>query len=84
MQAAVEVSMVTVIEYDMEIAIEAKSSDKITSDHLKNLKELKKDFPKIKSRIVVSMERQIRTTDDGIVILPYQEFIKRLWSGDIV
>jgi predicted AAA+ superfamily ATPase len=69
---------------DMEIAIEAKSSDKITSDHLKNLKELKKDFPKIKSRIVVSMEKQIRTTDDGISILPYQEFIKRLWAGEII
>jgi predicted AAA+ superfamily ATPase len=69
---------------DMEIAIEAKSSDKVTSDHLKNLKELKKDFPKIKSRIVVSMEKQIRTTDDGITILPYQEFIKRLWGGEII
>lgn len=69
---------------DMEIAIEAKSSDKVTSDHLKNLKELKKDFPKIKSRIVVSMEKHIRTTDDGITILPYQEFIKRLWAGEII
>lgn len=69
---------------DMEIAIEVKSSDRITSDHLKNLREVKKDYPKIKSRFVVSLEKQIRTTDDGITILPYQEFIRRLWAGDLI
>jgi hypothetical protein len=68
----------------MEIAIEVKSSDRITSDHLKNLRELKKDYPKIKSRFVVSLEKHIRTTDDGITILPYQEFIMRLWAGDLI
>jgi predicted AAA+ superfamily ATPase len=69
---------------DMEIAIEVKSSDKITSDHLKNLRELKKDYPKIKSKFVVSLEKQLRTTDDGITILPYQDFIGRLWAGDLI
>lgn len=69
---------------DMEIAIEVKSSDKITSDHLKNLRELKKDYPKIKSRFVVSLEKHIRTTDDGVTVLPYQEFIRRLWAGEII
>ena len=69
---------------DMEIAIEVKSSDRITSDHLKNLRELKKDYPQIKSRFVVSLEKHIRTTDDGITVLPYQEFIRRLWAGDLI
>jgi predicted AAA+ superfamily ATPase len=69
---------------DMEIAIEAKSSDLITSDHLKNLRELKKDFPSIKSRLVVSLEKHTRTTMDGITILSYAEFVHRLWSGKIV
>jgi predicted AAA+ superfamily ATPase len=69
---------------NMEIAIEAKSSDRITSDHLKNLRELKKDFPGIKSRMIVSLEKHIRTTEDGITILPFQEFISRLWNGKIV
>jgi hypothetical protein len=69
---------------DMEIAVEVKSSDRITSDHLKNLRELKKDYPKIKSRFIVSLEKQMRTTDDGIRILPYQEFIRRLWAGEII
>lgn len=69
---------------DMEIAIEAKSSEKITSDHLKNLRELKQDFPKVKQMIVVCQEKKIRTTDDGILILPYKEFIQRLWAGAII
>jgi predicted AAA+ superfamily ATPase len=69
---------------DMEIAIEVKSSDRINSDHLKNLRELKKDYPKIKSRFVVSLEKHIRTTDEGITILPYKEFIRRLWAGEII
>lgn len=69
---------------DMEVAIEAKASDKVTSDHLKNLREVKKDYPKLKKRIVVSLEKHIRKTDDDIIILPYQEFVKKLWAHEIV
>lgn len=69
---------------DMEVAIEAKSSQNIVSDHFKNLRELKKDFPKIKSRYIVSLEKQVRTTEDGITVLPYKEFISRLWEGELV
>ena len=68
----------------MEIAIEVKSSDKITNDHLKSLRELKKDYPKIKSILAVLLEKHSRTTDDGITLLPYQEFIRRLWAGKII
>jgi predicted AAA+ superfamily ATPase len=68
---------------DMEIAIEAKASAKINSDHLKNLRELKNDFPKIKSRIIVCLEKEIRVSEDGILILPYLDFVNRLWSGAI-
>lgn len=69
---------------DMEIAIEAKASEKITSDHLKNLRELKNDFSQVKSRIIVCLEKHIRTTEDGILILPYHEFISRLWLQKII
>ena len=69
---------------DMEIAIEAKASDRIVSDHLKNLRELKKDFPKVKARYIVSLEKNIRVTEDGVMILPYQDFIDQLWAGEII
>ncbi len=65
---------------DMEIAIEAKASPKITSDHLRNLREIIKDHPKLKRRIAVSLEERPRKTEDGIEILPYSMFVENLWS----
>lgn len=68
---------------DMRIAIEAKASERVNSNHLKNLRELKKDFPNIKERYVVCMEKDLRKTEDGIWILPYQTFIKALWQNPL-
>lgn len=67
---------------DMKVAIECKGSDRITSDHLKNLRELKKDYPSVKTRVVVCLEKHIRKTEDGILILPFQTFIEKLWAGE--
>jgi len=66
---------------DMAVAIEAKSSAKINSDHLRGLREIIKDHPKLKRRIVVSLEERPRKTEDGIEILPHSVFTKELWSG---
>ena len=66
---------------DMEIALEAKSCSKVTSDHLRGLREIIKDHPKLKRRILVSLEDRARITEDGIEILPYSMFVERLWSG---
>lgn len=68
---------------DMETAIEVKGSQKVVGTHLKNLRELKKDFPLIKNRIVVCLEKYKRITEDGIHILPYQDFIEELWSNSL-
>jgi predicted AAA+ superfamily ATPase len=65
---------------DMKIAIEAKSSSHINDSHLKNLRELKKDHPEIKERLIVCLEKHSRITDDNIHILTYSDFIKKLWS----
>lgn len=69
---------------DMLVAIEAKGSSKITSDHLKGLREIKKDHPKIQKRIVVCLEKTPRLTEDGIEILPYEVFIKKLWANELI
>ena len=68
---------------NMDVAIEAKSSSKITRDHLKGLRSLVKDHPRVRRRIVVCQEPKARITDDGIEILPAEAFIHRLWSADI-
>ena len=68
---------------DMELAIEAKAAAKVTPDHLKGLRELARDHRGIKQRVIVCLERTSRRTDDGIWILPANEFTNRLSSGDL-
>lgn len=68
----------------MDAAIEAKASAKVTSDHLKGLRSLVQDHPKVKRRIVVSLESKARKTEDGIEILPAREFARRLWAEPLV
>lgn len=66
---------------DVEIAIEAKASPRITSDHLRGLRHLAKDHPTGR-RIVVCLESRARKTDDGIEILPAATFVRRLSQGE--
>jgi hypothetical protein len=67
----------------MQLAIEAKSRATVTWDHLKGLRSLAEDHPRVAGRVVVCREPKARTTEDGIEILPYQVFVDRLWSGDL-
>lgn len=69
---------------DMRVAIEAKATRKVTADHLRSLRTLVEDHPRCRLRFVVSLEPRARRTEDGIVILPAREFVRRLASGEIV
>ena len=66
---------------DMEFAVEAKASARITSDHLKGLRALVVDHRRVRRRIVVCLEPRARRTEDGIEILPWRRFVADLWSG---
>jgi uncharacterized protein len=63
------------------VAIEAKGKSKITSGDIRGLVNFKKDFPEAQSLIIVCLEKRMRKTDEGIYIVPYQEFITLLWDG---
>lgn len=63
------------------VAIEAKGKSRITSRDLKGLVQFKKDFPEVKQSIIVCLEKRMRKTDEGILIVPYQEFTTLLWQG---
>lgn len=67
---------------DMDIAIECKSSDKITSDDLKGVRRLLEEH-KTKRIIIVYTGTDRRITEDKIEILPHMEFLKELWAGEI-
>lgn len=68
---------------DVEVAIEAKSTVKVTSDHLKGLRYLAQDHPRTGQRVVVCLESVSRRTEDGILVLPAADFCKRLEKGDL-
>jgi len=68
---------------DMQLAIEAKATAKVTADHLKGLRSLVQDHPRSKQRVVVSLEPKARRTEDGILILPASAFAERLSAGDL-
>ncbi len=69
-----------IINY-IDCAIEAKASVKIVDRHLKGLRELVRDHPETRKRIVVSLDERDRKTNDGIEILHYITFLHHLWSG---
>lgn len=62
---------------NMTVAIEAKATARITSDHFNGLRHLHADHPKAR-RIVVCLESKRRITDDGIEVWPVKVFIDEL------
>jgi uncharacterized protein len=69
---------------DMELAVEAKGSERVRSHHLKGLRQLKIDHPEVQRRIIVSLDPSLLTTDDGIEQMPYDHFARALWSGALL
>jgi predicted AAA+ superfamily ATPase len=68
---------------DMQVAIEAKASSKVTADHLRGLRALIQDHPRVKQRVLVCLEPKSRRTEDGILVLPAADFCQRLHAGDL-
>jgi predicted AAA+ superfamily ATPase len=66
-----------------DVAIEIKSSDTPSEKHLRGLRALKEEGI-FKRYILVCHERQKRTTEDGIEILPWQQFTRLLWDGKLL
>jgi predicted AAA+ superfamily ATPase len=61
----------------MSLAVEAKATAKVTANHLKGLRHLHDDHPRVR-RVMVSLEPRRRHTDDGIEILPVKAFVDDL------
>ena len=66
---------------DMQLAVEAKATSRVTRDHLKGLRSLVLDHPEVGRRVVACLESRARRTEDGIDILPAEVFVRRLWDG---
>ena len=66
---------------DKQLALEVKGSSRINEASLGSLRAIKEDGP-VKHRVVVSLEKQARTLSDGIIILPWKQFLESLWNGE--
>lgn len=68
---------------DLACLIECKSSRNVRDSHLQGLREIVKDHPHAGPRYIVSCEAVSRKTPDGIIILSVEDFIHKLWGGEI-
>ena len=65
-----------------EAAIEIKSTTFVKDRHLKGLRAFKEEH---KSKyILVSLDPKPRKTNDGILILPWRDFLNNLWANKII
>lgn len=62
------------------VAIEVKAKASVAERDLRGLRALREEV-KLKQALVVSLERSRRETEDGILILPVQEFFDGLWAS---
>ena len=65
-----------------EVAIEVKSSSNINPRHLKGLKSFSEEY-QTKKMIVVCNEAFPRLIDN-ILVLPWKNFLEKLWAGEVI
>lgn len=66
---------------DAEFAIEVKSTDSPSTQHMSGLRAFGEEHPKCQ-RLLVCRVNRARRTDDGIEVLPLATFLRRLWAGE--
>ncbi len=73
---------VDLIVGDRDLALEFKASQEVRGSDLKGLRALLEEM-KVRRSIIVSREERARKTEDGIEILPWREFCRLLWAGEL-
>jgi len=66
-----------------QVAVEIKATPQAADRHLRGLRAFKEEHPKA-TGLLVSLDPRPRRTEDGIWILPWQEFLDRLWGEKII
>jgi len=64
------------------LAIEIKSTTKVSDKHLKGLRALKEE-QLIDQFMIVSLDTFEQKSDDGIIFLHWNEFLNRLWNDKL-
>jgi predicted AAA+ superfamily ATPase len=66
-----------------ELAIEIKGTELVQDKHLKGIRAFKEEHL-VERYVVVSNDPQKRVTADGIHIYPWNNFLDKLWAGEII
>ncbi|MEL7306209.1 MAG: AAA family ATPase, partial [Myxococcota bacterium] len=67
---------------DMDVVVEAKATRNVVRGHLRGLRTMVAEH-KLERVFVVSLDPERRVLDDGIVILPWRDFVRSLWKNEI-
>lgn len=67
---------------DPTVAIEVKATAQVQSKHLRALMSLQEEYT-LKNAFIVSLDLRPRKINN-VWILPVEEFLKRLWAGEIL
>ena len=65
---------------EMEVAVEIKGGSRVHEGDLGGLRALREEH-RVKRAVIVSLERQPRTIERGIDVLPWDRFLNELWDG---
>jgi len=68
---------------DMDCAVEIKAAERTGQRDLKSLRALCEEHS-LRRSILVARVASRRRTEDGIDIMPWSDFCKQLWAGDVV
>jgi len=63
-----------------DYAVEVKAANRLTAADFRGLREIAKE-KSWKGRVLVCREPSERLTDDGVLVVPIEVFLARLWSG---
>lgn len=66
---------------DMQVALEVKGSQNVHDTHIRAIKALCEEHAVEKS-VVVCLEKAPRMLESGIEVLPWQDFLEKLWAGE--
>ncbi len=67
---------------DHETAIEVKGTPEVKANHSKGLHAFSEEYI-VKNKIIVSLDKRPRKMGD-VLILPWRDFLDRLWGGTIL
>ena len=66
----------------MRIAVKVKATKRVSTGDMKWLKTLMEEGL-MEKYILVCREEYPQLLDSGILILPYKDFLEKLWNGEI-